>query len=248
MHRFSFTTNPTIMAYNELKHISRELINEFMEYESMLMFDNKMSIDNYMEIKEKLIFRLCHYHIIDNDNSLFTENGKMGMKNNVFGTILIPPIYDEIPYAVHKGYYSVAINDNKYGIVKADGKGTVIFPFIYDLVYELGEGYYVGVYCVTLNGKQGIVSVCRDITRTELEPEYDYIEHLLESHFTLLKKDGKCGLWNYGIFIPPIYEDVFVPEVLGWIMVKKDGKWGYIDENNDYTDDINKAFLYHLRA
>ena len=37
------------MAYNELKHISRELINEFMEYESMLVHDNKMSIDNMLK-------------------------------------------------------------------------------------------------------------------------------------------------------------------------------------------------------
>jgi hypothetical protein len=30
-------------------------------------------------------------------------------------------------------------------------------------------------------------------------------------------------------------------------MVKKDGEWGYIDENNEYTNDINKAFLYHFK-
>ncbi len=236
------------MAYNELKHIYRELINEFMEYESMLVHDNKMSIDNYVEMKDKLIFRLCHYQHIDIDNTLFTENGKMGMKNNVFGTVLIPPIYDEIPHIVAKRYYAVAINENKYGIVKADGKGTIIFPFIYDFICELSADYYVGVYCVTLNGKQGIVSVCRDITRTEVEPEYDLIEHIWDSHFTLLKKDNKCGLWSYDHFIPPIYDDVFVPEVLGWVMVKKDGEWGYIDENNDYTKDMGKAFLYHFRA
>ena len=235
------------MPYNKLKHISRELISEFMEYESMLVHDNKMSIDDYSEMKEKLIFRLCHYHPIDNDNTLYTENGKMGMKNNVFGTVLIPPIYDEIPHIVAKGYYSVAINENKYGIVKADGKGTVIFPFIYDLAYELGEGHYVGVFCVTLNGKQGIVSVCRDITRIEIEPECDLVQHLMESHFTLLKKDNKYGLWCYDHFIPPIYDDIFVPEVLGWIMVKKNGEWGYIDVCNQYTNDIDKAYLYNFR-
>lgn len=235
------------MPHNELKHISRELINEFMEYESMLVHDNKMSIDEYWEMREKLIFRLCHYHPIELDNSLFTENGKMGIRNNVFNTILVPPIYDEIPYAVPHRYYTVAINDGKYGIVKADGKGTVIFPFIYDLAYELGDGHYVGAFCVTLNGKQGIVSVCRDITRTEVEPVYDLVEHPFNGHFTFLKKDGKWGLWNYDHFLPPIYDDVFVPEVMGWIMVKKDGEWGYIDENNEYTNDINKAFLYHFK-
>lgn len=127
------------MPHNELKHISRELINEFMEYESMLVHDNKMSIDDYWDMKEKLIFRLSHYQHIDIDNSLFTENGKTGIKNNVFGEILIPPIYDEIPHIVAKGYYAVAINENKYGLVKTDGKGTVIFPFVYDLMYELGN-------------------------------------------------------------------------------------------------------------
>ena len=233
------------MANNELKHITRELINEFMEYEALLIHDCKMSADNYWEIKEELLFRLSHYKPVAGDNALFTADGKMGVRNNVLGSVLIPPVYDDIPYAVPRGYYSVAVNDNKYGIVKADGKGTVIVPFDYELVYELGDGCYLGAFCVMKGGRQGIVSVCRDIARVEVEPDCDLVEHIPQTEFTLLKKEGKYGLWSYGCYVAPEYDEVFVPEVLGWVMVKKCGKWGYIDCNNEFTDDINLAYLYN---
>lgn len=81
-----------------------------------------------------------------------------------------------------------------------------------------------------------------------METEYDDIIEQYENRYAILKKDNKCGLWSYDCFIPPVYEDVFIPEVLGWIMVKKDGEWGYIDENNDYTNDMDKAFLFNFRG
>ena len=45
------------------------------------------------------------------------------------------------------------------------------------------------------------------------------------------------------IFIPPLYDGFFIPEVFGWIRVCKEGEWGYLDVNNEFTPDESKAYL-----
>ena len=45
------------------------------------------------------------------------------------------------------------------------------------------------------------------------------------------------------IFIPPVYDGFFVPEVFGWIRVCKDGEWGYLDVDNEFTPDESKPYL-----
>lgn len=231
-----------------LKHHNRALVHEFTEGEALLLYDFKTNADNYSEIQERLYDRYLHYQPIAYDNSLFCKNGKMGLQNNVFGTELIPPLYDEIPNTTPKGFYAIAINNRKYGLVKADGKGSIILPFGYDFIGELGQTHYIAVYEVVKDGKCGILSVSRDITHIEVEPVYDLVSHELFSEFILLKKERKCGLWSLNCFIPPLYDDIFVPEVLGWVLVKYQGQWGYIDVNLQFTTDKESAFLYSERC
>ena len=76
-------------------------------------------------------------------------------------------------------------------------------------------------------------------------PEYDEI---IEGEHNwcfklLLKKDGKVGAQMNDILIPPVYDGFFVPEIFGWIRVCKDGEWGYLDVNNEFTPDESKAYL-----
>ena len=99
------------------------------------------------------------------------------------------------------------------------------------------------VALVRIGEKWGVVNFYDDEIPTK--PEYDEI---IEGEHNwcfklLLKKDNKVGAQMYEIFIPPIYDGFFVPEVFGWIRVCKDGVWGYLDVNNERTPDASKAYL-----
>jgi hypothetical protein len=59
----------------------------------------------------------------------------------------------------------------------------------------------------------------------------------------LIKKGDKLGVFLEGHIVPPLYDGVFVPEIFGWVRVCRNGEWGYIDINGDYTADANEAYL-----
>jgi hypothetical protein len=77
-----------------------------------------------------------------------------------------------------------------------------------------------------------------------IEPLYDKITETNTS-FIMLEKEGKMGLYRYGYTLPAEYDRIFIPELLGWIKVMKNGVWGYVDENNRFTERLDKAFLYN---
>ena len=59
----------------------------------------------------------------------------------------------------------------------------------------------------------------------------------------LIKKGDKLGVFIDGHIVPPLYDGVFVPEVFGWIRVCKNGEWGYLDVDNEFTADVDMAYL-----
>ena len=96
---------------------------------------------------------------------------------------------------------------------------------------------------VRIGEKWGVANFYDDEIPTN--PEYDEI--IEGGHHCylklLLKKGAKVGVQMDDIFIPPIYDGFFIPEVFGWIRVCKDGEWGYLDVDNEFTPDESKAYL-----
>ena len=85
----------------------------------------------------------------NNFSEVFTsENGKMGVKLPD-GRVVVPANYDEIAYTYSDFIWDtrpyVAIKDGKFGLVRPDGKGTEITPFIYDdiVVPEVFPNHYL---------------------------------------------------------------------------------------------------------
>ena len=59
------------------------------------------------------------------------------------------------------------------------------------------------------------------------------LDEALEKNRRMLEKEGKMGLYRYGYTLPAEYDRIFIPELLGWIKVMKNGVWGYVDENKE---------------
>ncbi len=58
----------------------------------------------------------------------------------------------------------------------------------------------------------------------------------------ILEKDGLFGVYDDSNYVYPEYkpEDIGL-EVEGMVRVRKNGRWGWLDENGKYTRDKRKA-------
>lgn len=172
---------------------------------------------------------------------------RYGVYDELVDTMLVPAIYEELQ-APHPellfdlGYFIVRRN-GKYGIVRSDVVGTEIYPCVCDKI--IPYDYYKCIF--EQNGHQGFLEVALgSITVTEILPAiYDSISEYDERRMHLqLCIDGKVGLYGAQIPLPPIYDGIYIPQIIGWIKVKYKGQWGYIDKQGTFTDDIDRAFLY----
>ena len=174
-------------------------------------------------------------------------DGRYGVYDEITDTMLVPAVYDEIisPYPeflYDMGYFIVRRN-GKYGIVRSDVIGTEIYPCMCDKIIS----YDYNKCIFQVNGLQGFMEIAHGCIKvTEILPAiYDSISDYDEKRMYLqLCKDGKVGLYGAQIPLPPIYDGIYIPQIVGWIKVKLHGRWGYIDRHGHFTEDIGEAFLY----
>lgn len=181
--------------------------------------------------------RVSRYMLFeDGIPTIFEEDGKKGIKMGN-GERIVPSIYDSIKELdMPTVQYSIEMG-GKYGVLEIDFNGNVRtkLEIEYDLFQYLKYGEY---YLVRKNSKYGVWH--NDLC---LPCEYDEIR-LFENNDFLLYKDGKYGLWlNDTKLLPTIYDEI-APPIDDWgIRVKKDGVWGYLNKNNDFTTDISEVPL-----
>lgn len=194
----------------------------------------------------------------------YEENGKVGLKN-IFGKIIVPAIFDDVlnRQDASSGYlYLVAVVEvnEKYSLALRDGSGRALCPFIYDDIEELDLEHY----CVNKDGKYGIInSKGQNIFPCVFDNAYTDIAHLPPDVSVVLEKNGKFGFvlryTKFGYFgnpiiinkyTDPIYEswlgqefDGGIGSFKGDLRVKKDGSWGYLDENAEFTNISRKAYV-----
>jgi hypothetical protein len=169
-----------------------------------------------------------------------THSEKTGLRLFVTGTNLIPPKFDELQY-ITDNIYCYRLN-GKYGLVQADGKGTELCPPQYDEIKQ--AEYLENILLVRIQQKWGII----DIYESDDYPTNLNYDQIMETHQGLdtnflLKKENKWGVYTYGDVVPPVYDGIFIPEIFGWVRACKNGEWGYIDINNEFTKEVSKAFL-----
>ena len=227
----------------ESLHFTREIISQFFEKEKELRGLSGKERSVY-ELKYK--FELQYYKPVYEDFSLFEENGKWGVKSNVFGLVILAPIYDEVLDFCSDTPFTYTVCKvrlgNKYGYACPDKNGGhVIIPPVYDdimlLEDYLGHPTGRGDIIIKQDGKYGLSYGYH----VDLEPIYDKIT-LMDNDYYLTEKDGKLGLSGNGVSIPAEYDEIHVPKIMGWIKAKKGNVWGYFDVDGHFTEDISKAF------
>lgn len=226
------------------KHFTKEIISQFFERERELRSLSGEDRDSYIkEYKEEL----DTYISLDEENFLFEENGKWGVRNNVLDVVMIAPQYDEV--SVLYSWSKVRLGD-KYGLVFPNKNGgEIICPPIYDDIMSMDDYFgedinWIGVI-IKKNGKYGL-SYGYQI---DLEPIYDRITLVCGKRAVfsfLLEKNGKYGLLLGSTLIPAQYDEIQVPSLMGWIKARKGDVWGYFDVDCNFTEDISKAFLLHF--
>lgn len=178
-----------------------------------------------------------------NDADPYTMTNRVGYVDKQ-GKLVIPFEYDGI--MAGEGGESITFNDfsegltavaknEKYGFINT--KGEVVIPLEYDWVNNFSEGLAV----VSRNGQYGAI----DKTGKVVIPiEYDWLgdfnEGFASAGIAPENEASKYGLIdkNNKEVIPFIYQQMGNFSE-GLVAVQKDGKWGYVDQENKPVIAIN---------
>lgn len=167
----------------------------------------------------------------------FEENGQTGVKD-MLGEILVPAMFDDIPIVFSDQFRKlaiVAIKDGKYGLVKPDGKGTIILDCVYDNIHFSNWFYYV-----VKDGKCGLFNNCGgELLPVMADKIYEPWNDLI-----IYEADGKTGfsMMGSGVITEALYESYEINESED-LVVTLDGKQGYIDEDGRFTEDPDELWF-----
>lgn len=190
--------------------------------------------DNY---RNELIIKQMHIY---DSLVVFEEEGKYGLKSKGFNHIVAQPQYSSIKSCWSK--FFIVEQDGKYGLLSTGYfDSEIAYPIICDSIVTS----HIDLLIIEVNGKFGLLKMEGRSVRIILKPIYDEIAKHGKEEFIVIKKDGKLGFYHHGIIINPQFDDIYVPEVFGWIKVKKNEEWGYIGVGKEFTKNVNEAFLYY---
>lgn len=224
------------LNYKQYKYMSdmkkKATPEQIKEYRNMLA--NLSSCENI----DKVNAFMTEY---DTMCTLFVENGQTGVKD-LMGKVLVPAMFDEVTVVFtddNRHFALPVIKDGKYGLVEPDGKGTMFAECVFDNIHFDG-GYYYTVK----DGKKGLFSVSgRELVSVIADKVYEPLNDLI-----VYENAGKFGFAMYGadVATEAIYDDYVMDENED-LVVKSDGKLGYLDENGNFTEDKDEAW-FHSRS
>ena len=156
------------------------------------------------------------------------ENGKKGVKLHD-GKIVVPANYDEIVYVYDKFTADsrpyVAIKDGKFGLVKPDGKGTVVAPFVYDNISVMPDIPNHYLYKTNNSQQFGILSFygC-EITPCIID------SYSCNGQTIYFNSNNRRGLWQWVIneLLEPIYDNIEVLDIEEPTLFTLNGEKGYV--------------------
>ena len=171
-------------------------------------------------------------------DEVFEENGLKGVKD-IKGNIRVPAIYTDI-YGLYDymNMYSPEMKNlpicaydqnHKCALVRPDGKGTPLTPFIYDAIvkdrfvheFTIIQGEKKG----TMNKKGNILVPC------EMDDVYEYFNSI-----RVLEAGGKYGLTtDWGLYIAPVYDEI--DDKNDYVYVRLGDTWGYLDHSGKFIDE-----------
>lgn len=160
--------------------------------------------------------------LVDDDTFIATNNGRIDFIDLSDEQLLAlkGASIDESKF--HDGLASMEQN-GKWGFITKDG--TFAIAPQYDEVEDFEDGYAT----VRTNRKWGVINTKGEYVVEPITSESYEIRHLDKGCFVVKKGYDEYGIVSNGKWVvEPIYEDIsFLKE--GLIVVKKDGKCGYIN-------------------
>lgn len=190
---------------------------------------------------------------LENEKYFITINkeDKFGV-SDIDGNILLENKYSYIEYAFED--YFIVTNNNKVGII--DSKGTQKIDFIYNVIQKIGdtkviqailEDNTVYLYNYKLEKiletkdasimlESNYIKISTDTTKEYLDINGNVLENKdIYTNLSLLsyEENGKFGFKDLmgNVKIEATYDKVTELNSYGFAAVKRDNKWGVIDEN-----------------
>ena len=170
---------------------------------------------------------------------MFQENGQYGVKD-AMGEVIVPAMFDSIPMVLSEEMKDCTIpvvKDGKYGLVKPDGKGTMVVACEYDNIH-----FYNCYYYAVKDGKYGLYGMgCgEEILPVMADKIYEPWNDLV-----VYELDGKFGfsMRLSGIVTDAVYDGYDVEENDD-LSVTLNGKRGYLDETGSFTEDPDNAWFH----
>lgn len=149
---------------------------------------------------------------------------------------------DELPFDDYKAV--ITFENGKYGVQESRNFPKV--DAVYDSIEQIRQ---TSLFKACLDGKYGIIDL--DNMDSEVLPfEYDAIEAYQHKRFhAIVCKDGRyqyhCDGWD-GIECSDWFDEIVFPRYAGWVVVRQGERYGWLDENLQFTSDQAKAHEHVL--
>lgn len=226
--------NLNLDKYDENIEFNRDSISNWeKQYERQL---NDLQGDELKKFKTELFMKKM---FIFDALVIFENHGKYGVKSRGFDKVVIPAEYDSIKPCDPKCF--IVEQNGKYGLIHT---GYFDYKIVYPIVCDSITYAKHLMQKIQVGGKYGLLKLDENL-RIIVEPVYDSIELFGDDEFYLLKKDNKMGIYHHEVMILPMYDEIKLPHVFGWVNVKKNNQWGYIGIDKEFTTHVNEAFLYY---
>lgn len=206
-------------------------------YYGKIISDEGMDSDVNMEYLEFL-------NQFDWGGELFMDGELCGLKN-ALGEVMLAPAFEDMKLMtqrdIKKGDRIVAQQNGKWGVVLADGVGTWLVGPEYDTVGYPNDLTYVCKDC-----KWGVLNLTTLSFLIPVECDKIYADSgfMFTNGIGYYEKDGKTGVISAsGEFTGAIFDEVD-GDPDGFVKVKYNGEWGFINEENEFTTDEEEAYYY----
>lgn len=190
------------------------------------------------------------------------DRGKKGLET-ASGVVILQPEYDSIEDVADYGYdefltdpiYRLA-KDGKFGLIEVSGfrrkEVEYILPIEYDEINKICEEDKLfiakkdGKYALFVRRYGWLLPLDNDNMSVIEHPNYSEKKTLCNTEsYLLVQKGDKYGI----LFIPRVHKvefefDCVLPPIDEYgIRVKKDGVWGYLDKNRNFTPNLNEVTM-----
>ena len=173
------------------------------------------------------------------------EEGKLGLMD-IAGRIIVPPIYKDFSET-----YSYDIEatkrpvpacdfDDMYALVAADGKGTPLCGFEYDMIHFM-QGSYNLYRCYKSVDYEDFYGVLDDKGNVVVPCEMDMVNPVGNNFACLFKGDRMGAVMIDGSYFEPVYDEVYEKEGFLWAAIG--AKIGFLNKKGEIVSVEDAAHL-----